>query len=311
MGKKDLSEKLLEDYSDVFADIMNVLAFQGERLLKPENIIDGPTVSRYKDADAETRENIRDVVKYDRGNVTFALFGLENQSVIDKHMVFRVMGYDYASYLKQINEKSPVIHPVITLVLYFGFKRWDGPRDVLSAVDKNIPYAKYLSKNLLNPKVNIVEVAFLPKEIREQFTSDFRIVADYFCAVREGREKEVRYNKQEIKHVSEILEFFSVFAKDKRFENCKPVLTEQAKKGAVTMCTVMDYAEKQGIEKGRAEGEAKGRAEGEAKGRAEEKAENMKKDRDRVRGMKEKGFDEESIMDLLKITKDYLEELES
>ena len=31
MGQKDSSEKLLEDYSDVFADIVNVLLFHGER----------------------------------------------------------------------------------------------------------------------------------------------------------------------------------------------------------------------------------------------------------------------------------------
>ena len=30
MGIKDLTEKILEDYNDVFADIINGLLFQGE-----------------------------------------------------------------------------------------------------------------------------------------------------------------------------------------------------------------------------------------------------------------------------------------
>lgn len=29
MGEKDIAEKVLEDYNDVFADIVNVLLFQG------------------------------------------------------------------------------------------------------------------------------------------------------------------------------------------------------------------------------------------------------------------------------------------
>ena len=32
MGEKDKIEKLLEDYPDVFADIINVLVYQGEEL---------------------------------------------------------------------------------------------------------------------------------------------------------------------------------------------------------------------------------------------------------------------------------------
>lgn len=36
MGEKDKIEKLLEDYPDVFADIINVLVYQGEEVVKPE-----------------------------------------------------------------------------------------------------------------------------------------------------------------------------------------------------------------------------------------------------------------------------------
>lgn len=49
MGKKDIGEKRLEDYADVFADIVNVLAFHGERLLNEEDIVSGPTESAYED----------------------------------------------------------------------------------------------------------------------------------------------------------------------------------------------------------------------------------------------------------------------
>ena len=38
MGQKDLSEKILEDYNDVFADIINGLIFRGEQRINPDDI---------------------------------------------------------------------------------------------------------------------------------------------------------------------------------------------------------------------------------------------------------------------------------
>ncbi len=258
MAEKDLSEKLIEDYADVFADIINVLAFRGEKLLNPSNIVEGRTTSRYKDADKKIREHIRDVVKYDKQKTTLAVIGIENQSRVDKDMVFRVMGYDFTSYKKQIDEDEHPKHPVITLILHFGMSPWDGPKDILSAIDQNLPYAKYFPEIISNLRINVIDVAFIPEETRKQFTSDFRISADYFCAVRENREEELRYHEQEIKHVSEMLDFFAVFGRDKRFKDCKPVIMKEVEKGAVSMCTVMDYAERQGLTKGRQEGRQEG-----------------------------------------------------
>ena len=33
MGEKDITEKMLEDYNDVFADISNVLLWQGKQVI--------------------------------------------------------------------------------------------------------------------------------------------------------------------------------------------------------------------------------------------------------------------------------------
>ena len=38
MGEKDITEKLLEDYPDLFADIFNVLLFDGEKLIKEDEL---------------------------------------------------------------------------------------------------------------------------------------------------------------------------------------------------------------------------------------------------------------------------------
>ena len=77
-------------------------------------------------------------------------------------------------------------------------------------------------------------------------------MADYFYAVRVTHPEEIRYDQRTICHVAEILDFFTAFGKDKRFQACKPKLLEQAEKGEeIKMCIVMDYAEQQGIKEGR------------------------------------------------------------
>ena len=38
MGRKDIEEKLFEDYNDVFADIVNVLLFNGQKIVN-ENVM--------------------------------------------------------------------------------------------------------------------------------------------------------------------------------------------------------------------------------------------------------------------------------
>ncbi|MEG0369559.1 MAG: Rpn family recombination-promoting nuclease/putative transposase [Hungatella sp.] len=261
MGAKDHSEKLLEDYEDVFADIVNVLAFQGERLLQEENILPGPTESIYKDEQEELRQQIRDVLKYDRDEkTTFSVIGLENQSTVNREMVFRVMKYDAVSYQNQIDSREDRHYPVFTLVLHFGMEHWNAPKTIVEALALDeIPYGKYIPGLLTDAKLNVIEVAFLTEEVRKQFTSDFRIVADYFCAAREGDEVAFLKDERAFKHVEAMLDFFSTFTSDKRYQEYKkPLLEEQEKGVEISMCKLLDYAEGKGMERGMEQGMERG-----------------------------------------------------
>ncbi|MBQ6341951.1 MAG: hypothetical protein IJI41_02380 [Anaerolineaceae bacterium] len=62
MGEKDITEKTLESYNDVFADILNVLLFNGKHVVDPNDLEDRNPHSFYK-ADGKIRELVRDVVK--------------------------------------------------------------------------------------------------------------------------------------------------------------------------------------------------------------------------------------------------------
>ena len=65
MGIKDLTEKILEDYNDIFADIVNVLVFKGKQRIKPETLVNTGVHSQYKnDKTGVLHEQERDVAKY-------------------------------------------------------------------------------------------------------------------------------------------------------------------------------------------------------------------------------------------------------
>ena len=62
MAGKDISEKILESYNDVFSDIVNVLLFDGKQVLSADELEDQAPRAVYK-VDGKLREIERDVAK--------------------------------------------------------------------------------------------------------------------------------------------------------------------------------------------------------------------------------------------------------
>ncbi len=259
MAEKDLLEKTLEEHNDVFADIVNALGFGGRMLVEPESLKPGPTASIYEDLGGQKREQHRDVVKYcTRSGVVLALFGLENQSGEDYDMVFRMMSYDGAAYKQQKGGRKK--YPVISFVLYYGLEHWKAPQSLREAIvwpDEKTADASGWQRIIgLVPdyRINLVEVAFLPQAVRERFTSDFRIVAEYFHAKRTGTEAEFVAGPEghrNIRHVKEMLDFFREFTGDERYLEMSREMERRSEKGeSVMSCSMLDYAENKGIKKG-------------------------------------------------------------
>ena len=251
MAILDITEKILEDYNDVFADIANVLLFQGKQRILPEQLVNTKDKSMIK-ADGRIHEQERDVNKYwNDGNVTIALYGIENQTDIDKDMPLRVYSYDGSSYKQQLlNGKDR--YPVITMVLYFGTKRWNKPKtlsEIFHVPEELKPYFN-------DHKINLFEIAFLEEEQVQMFKSDFRIVADYFVQIRKN--KNYIPSKDKILHVEEVLKMMSALTKDSWFEESY----NQSKGGVTTMCEVIDNAMTEGRLEGRLEGRTEGMIEG-------------------------------------------------
>lgn len=122
VAEKDITEKILESYNDVFADIVNVLLFDGEQVIHPDELEDQAPRSAYK-ADGKIREIERDVSKrWTKNNIRIACVGLVNQSEPDATMPLRVIGYDGAEYRSQLtkeNRNAP-LYPVVTLSCISG-----------------------------------------------------------------------------------------------------------------------------------------------------------------------------------------------
>ncbi len=63
MAEKDITEKLLEDYRDVFSDIVNGFIFYGKPVVTEDELTDRHTVSQYKSFDGKLHVEERDVAK--------------------------------------------------------------------------------------------------------------------------------------------------------------------------------------------------------------------------------------------------------
>ena len=245
MGEKDITEKTLESYNDVFADILNALLFNGKQVVDPKDLEDRNPHSFYK-ADGKIRELERDVVKrWKKQNIRIACIGMENQTDQDPYMVLRVAGYDGTEYRVQINnlQTGEKPYPVITIVLYFGYKgRWNQPKTLYETLEIPEELRPYVN----DTKINLFEIAYLSREQVNLFKSDFRVVADYFVQMREKGE----YNpgNEVVQHIQEVLQLLNVMDKEKRFEDN---LNEDIVKGKVNkMSEWLDKVIKTSEEKG-------------------------------------------------------------
>ena len=263
MNGKDITQKMLERYNDVFADIVNVLLFNGKRIVDEDALIDTPADSALK-IDGEIHSQDRDVAKYWKNSqINIALFGLENQTVPDKLMPMRVICYDGAEYKKQVWEENRYKkkYPVITLVLYMGYDRnWKYSNSLLDLLEVDDNLKPYVS----DYRINVFEIAFLDREKIDLFKSDFRMLADYLYQMRTT--DSYKGDESNVKHVDEILMLMSAMSGFKNIENIIKVAHERK---VSNMKGFFELAEEKGLERGLELGREEGREEGLQLGRTE------------------------------------------
>ena len=226
MKDKDITQKMLEKYNDVFADILNVLLFDGKDVVDESSLSDALPMSMLK-IGSNVRLQERDIAKYwQNSKINISLFGLENQTRKEN----------------RYKEK----YPVITLVLYLGYdKRWNYPTTLLEILNVHNEIKSYVN----DFKINLFEIAYLDRVKIDLFKSDFKILADYLYQMRTKRDYTA--DKTTIEHVEELLYLMSAMTGDNRFEE---TINELKGKENVNMCEVLDRVEARGVERGRLEG---------------------------------------------------------
>lgn len=175
MGKKDLWQCDYFDDKGRFADMFNGVMFQGNPVMKEEELEEADSKLVHHEESGEAVSVIRDKgYKWKGQHVSICI--LENQSYVDYRMVFRVMLEESVSYIKQQKKvfkkwkesgykfagdeflsqmrKEEKFMPVITLILYLGKeKAWDGAKTLYELLRIN----EELKPFVTNYRVNLFD----------------------------------------------------------------------------------------------------------------------------------------------------------
>ena len=162
-----------------FADLFNACVFEGEEVLKPDDLteVDTDISSLIQfNGHAETIQKVLDVVKKTAFGIDFVILGIENQQKIHYAMPLRHMVGDAFSYLKEYKELAAKnkkeknwknsdeflsgltsedrLHAMITICIYYGEKEWDGPRSLIDMLKIPERFRPLVS----DYKMNLIEV---------------------------------------------------------------------------------------------------------------------------------------------------------
>lgn len=183
MELNDIVTKNFENYADVAADIVNALLHEGTVVVTGEEMLTAATESLYADSTNTLHNQLEDVAKYHvTGGMPRALYLFANQTKVDKGMILRKAGYIGGEYRRQYEKQNHGLYPVIELVLYWGTARWKASSNLRQLIDgSKSKIAETTWKYVDDMQLHVCEMRYLPKEIRERFHSDMRIVLDYLA----------------------------------------------------------------------------------------------------------------------------------
>lgn len=146
------------DDNERFADLYNGGCFDGQEMVKPEELEEGSEVYK-EDRGRKTIPRIRDLKKRLKSGGRLKVLAIENQDDVDYTMPWRHMNYDSLEYVKQIrNIKKQNLHkgknlpmtgaefkcglystdrlaPAFTVCVYTGKEKWTGPRSLKDMMD--------------------------------------------------------------------------------------------------------------------------------------------------------------------------------
>ena len=235
MGVKDTVTTKYMRQNEIFADAFNYFIYDGEQVIHPESLeeldtreIDVPYGGEKgaKQPVQKTRDVIKSVIAMMDRRTAYLLLAIENQSSIHYAMPVKNMVYDALQYAKQVEEaiashrlsgdyknagsdeylsgfmKEDYLLPVVTLVVYFDLKEWDGPLSIHEMFFRQDARVLALVPDY---KVNLIAPASIKDEDFGKFQSSLREVLSF-----------IKYagDKDELKRVLDADEAFRHLGRD-------------------------------------------------------------------------------------------------
>lgn len=259
---KDVTQKNLEGFPDVAADILNVLVHGGRQEVKAEFLQPAPTETEYAAPGAVLRSQLEDVSKYEmRDGKIRVQYLLANQSEEDAGMVLRKAGYVGAVYREQYDGKVGSSFPVVSILLYWGSGGWGKARSIGELFGER-DFPPPLFKLMDDCRLHVFEMRNLSQEVRELFQSDMRHVVDYLA------EGDGFRSDRPVVHKEALIRLLRALGGDVNVEDTAQVLEEMNVKeeDEITVCELFDQYTRRGREEGLSEGLQKGLSEGLQKG---------------------------------------------
>ena len=295
MGKIDVATKQYMSHKNVIADAFNFYVYDGAQVIKPERLQKIDTVefmmpygNDAKAAVQKIRDNLMVWESVTDGDTVYVVLGTENQDKIHYAMAVKNMLYDALQYAKQVEEakksyrdqnktadiklsseeflsgfrKQDKLMPVITLVVYFGDKSWDGAKSIH---DMCCVKDGHILKYIPDYKINLIEPVKVSDNEYEKFKTDLGSVLQF------------------IKHQSD--EDGSWIKGKHRFESVEREAVElinmitganiagNEKEEGIDVCRAWENSLKKAKDEGQREGRLEGVREGEIHGRREGKIE--------------------------------------
>lgn len=248
MEQNDIVTKNFESYADVAADIVNALLHGGNGAVSGGEMLASATESLYADRENILHNQLEDVAKYHViDGVPRAMYLFANQTKVDKGMILRKAGYIGGEYRRQYEKQNSGLYPVIELVLYWGKARWKGCCNLRQLIDGGKgKIAETTWKYVDDMQLHIWEMRYLPKEIRERFQSDMRIVLDYLAEGNAYR------SDRKVIHKDATMKMLRVLSGDKNVDDTEEILRELDinEEDEISMCELFDQYTRRGISQG-------------------------------------------------------------
>ena len=269
------ADVILKDFwrqNERFADLFNAVIFRGKQVIKPEDLTERDTdmsgIIQFKDY-RKTLERTRDVVKKMAYGVEFAVLGIESQQKIHYAMPLRTMLYDSLGYLKEYQEitrirkaergkmtedeflskmrKEDRLHPIISIVLYYSEKSWDGP---MCLKDMIVEMPEEMERIFSDYKMNLVQI-----RESEQYTFHNEEVRAVFEISREIFNGNLDKINEKYRNRDLTPELITVIGK---ITDSAELVRQGKIEEVANMCTALEKWEKENIERGTKRGIEKG-----------------------------------------------------